>query len=81
MTKQEILKKMQAGERLRWISREVSGKKIKKKYELGFRDLFLGRQELAEEDYDVVAELEQLGEIILESDKYNKRQVLNYSLP
>ncbi len=80
MTKREILNRMEAGEQLRWISREVSGKKVAKKYELGFRDLFLGRQELTEEDYYVVAEMERRGEIVAECDKYNKKPVIHYSL-
>jgi len=66
MTKQDILDRMAAGERLRWVSREVSGKPIKKKSERHIRDLFLGKQELTEDESVLAESLEESGDIICE---------------
>ena len=66
MTKQEILDRMAAGERLRWISREVSGKTITKNVERYVRDLFLGKQELTEDEAVLTESLEESGDIICE---------------
>lgn len=81
MTRQEVLDQMASGQHLRWVSREVSGKEAVSQWQLGIRDLFLGKQELNEDDCILVMCMEESGDILLEADKKNKKHVVNYSLP
>lgn len=71
MTKQEIIDRMNAGEKLRWISREVSGfseEEGSPNWELSVRDLWLGHERLTEKD-DIMAEtMAENGELIIVTD-------------
>lgn len=78
MTKQEVLDRMNAGEKLRWISREVSGVPCEKAWQEGLRDLFLGKQILSTDELCIIHRLEADGDIICE-DTFG--DVIRYWLP
>lgn len=79
MTKQEILSRMQSGEKLRWVIRSVSGAFPEKPQLVFVRDLFLGGQILSTDDLCEVQRLEQDGELICEDDLSG--DIIRYWLP